>query len=162
MTAKEITLQQMEANFNDANWFVTVKEALNGLTEEQSLENDSSNHNIREIVNHLIFWNERYLKRFKGDELKKLEGENSESFTNEWAETSSMKWNSLTEKLYNVLEEWKSLVTTASEEKLTSLSSKDREDSWYLLLSNINIHNSYHIGQIITLRKQHGNWVSLE
>ena len=70
MTAKEITLQQMEANFNDANWFVTVKEALNGLTEEQSLENDSSNHNIREIVNHLIFWNERYLKRFKGDELK--------------------------------------------------------------------------------------------
>lgn len=162
MTAKEIILQQMAANFDNANWFVTIKEALNKLSEEQSFESDSSNHNIREIVNHLIFWNERYLKRFKGDELRKLDGENSESFTNEWAETSSMNLESLKDKLYVVLNEWKLVITASNEAKLTGPISKDRDESWYSLLSNINIHNSYHIGQIVTLRKQQGNWISTD
>nr|HMS64937.1 DinB family protein [Ignavibacteria bacterium] len=63
-------------------------------------------------------------------------------------------------KLYEVLEEWKVLLTKADEEKLNSSPFKDRDDIWYLILSNINIHNSYHIGQIVTIRKQQGNWVN--
>ena len=160
MTSKEILLQQMEANFDEANWFVTVKEALKGLSEKQSKETDSSNHTIREIVNHLIFWNERYIDRFKGIEPKILDGKNSVSFSDECADTSDLNWDSLTSKLYEVLEEWKVLLTKADEEKLNSSPFKDRDDIWYLILSNINIHNSYHIGQIVTIRKQQGNWVN--
>ena len=30
--------------------------------------------------------------------------------------------------------------------------------SWYEMLTQMTIHNAYHIGQIVHLRKQFGNW----
>lgn len=66
MTTKELFLDQFNACYDEENWFKPLKETLDGLTPEQASWNDgSSNHSILQLVHHLIFWNERYLYRFK-------------------------------------------------------------------------------------------------
>ncbi|MFO7446358.1 MAG: hypothetical protein R6W90_08325, partial [Ignavibacteriaceae bacterium] len=55
--------------------------------------------------------------------------------------------------------EWQSELTSASEEKLLK-TLHGTSDSWASTISQIILHNAYHLGQIVCLRKEHGNWDS--
>lgn len=148
----------MSACFDEESWFVTIEGALKNLDDEQSRLKDNSNHSIREIVNHLIYWNERYLKRFRGAEPGKAAEDNSGTFTDEFADTENMDWKSALKKLYDVFSQMKKFLDEADAEKLNTSPFKGRSENLYILFAHINIHNAYHIGQIVTLRKVHGNW----
>lgn len=154
MDQKTILLRQMAANHNEPNWFVPVERALDGLTEEQANEKSGNSNSIREIVNHLIFWNERYLSRFKGNPaVKKIES-NDETFHSE----NSQDWESAKERLSAVLTNWVKEVNEADDKIFEKSAHEDRFDPWYSVLANVNIHNAYHIGQIVEIRKMNGNW----
>jgi uncharacterized damage-inducible protein DinB len=71
MTAKGILIKQLKACFNETNWFVTAETALDGLTDEQgNWKAANLDNSIREEVNHLSYWNERWLRRFRGEEIE--------------------------------------------------------------------------------------------
>jgi hypothetical protein len=154
MDAKTILLRQMDANHNEPHWFVPIERALDGLTEEQTLTKSGTSNSIREIVNHLIFWNERYLSKFKGMGQGKAIETNDESFDN----LDGDDWDSTKQRLTNVLTDWKTLLHEADDEFLQRSAHTDRHDPWYSAISNLNIHNAYHIGQIIEIRKAQDNW----
>ena len=157
MTQKEILLEQMFACRNQKNWFAPLSDAIAGLTAEQaSWHDESTNHSVWQIVNHLIFWNERWLTRFKGIIPPKLEGDTATTFSAE--DKGDEMWKLSVNKLDEVLSEWEKELKNAEEAKLQNEALKDFGDSWYAVLSQITIHNAYHIGQIVTLRKQHGTW----
>ncbi|MBN6187560.1 hypothetical protein JQN58_11485 [Aneurinibacillus sp. BA2021] len=62
---KEILLAQMRACHREENWFVTLQDAVDGLTAETAgLRSEEAIGSVWQIVNHLTFWNERYLQRF--------------------------------------------------------------------------------------------------
>jgi uncharacterized damage-inducible protein DinB len=48
-----------------------------------------------------------------------------------------------------VLTEWEKVVETADDAKLAK---------WASTIAHIGAHNAYHIGQMIYVRKQAGNW----
>jgi hypothetical protein len=48
----------------------------------------------------------------------------------------------------------------AEESKLLSEPVEGAGGEWFEVLSQIALHNAYHIGQIVHLRKQHGIWDS--
>ncbi|MCM3733660.1 DinB family protein [Fictibacillus nanhaiensis] len=154
MDQKTILLRQMAANHNEPNWFVPVERALDGLTAEQANEKSGDSNSIREIVNHLIFWNERYLGRFKGDSSSKKIESNDETFQSE----NKQDWEEAKKQLFSVLTEWASAVKGADDAVFERSAHQDRHDPWYSVLGNINIHNAYHIGQIVEVRKTNGNW----
>jgi hypothetical protein len=154
MDQKTVLLRQMEANHNEPNWFVPIDRALAGLTEEQALTKAGNSNSIREIVNHLIFWNERYLSKFKEITPAKSIESNDESFD----DLDNEDWETTKQRLHNVLSDWKSLLKEADDEFLQRSAHEDRFDPWYSAIANINIHNAYHIGQIIEIRKTAGNW----
>ena len=151
MTTKELILEQFDACFKDRNWFIPLMQSLEGLSPEQAQWKDGrSDHSIIQLVRHLIFWNERYLMRFIGKPLPPVNiGEEDPTF-----DLNPSDWESELKKLNKVFSEFRTAIENSSEEKLQSPSGKDREDNWFEVLSNINIHNAYHIGQIIFIKKR--------
>ena len=57
-----------------------------------------------------------------------------------------------------IMSEWRGLIEVADESKLTQVVSATNKASWAELLSNINLHNAHHGGQIVLLRKLQGSW----
>src|SRR6266704_57860 len=66
-TLKSILLQGLQETHNQKNWFVSGKEAMEGLTPEQAVWTDGKNHSVGQLVKHIVFWNSRVLAQFKGE-----------------------------------------------------------------------------------------------
>src|SRR6187455_116105 len=102
MTAKEIILEQLHATHNQKNWFVPFNDSVANLTAKDAAWKDSSgNHSVWGIVNHLSFWNSRWLIRLKGKVPPKMEIENSETFTD--GKPDEDAWKSSVNKLDEIL-----------------------------------------------------------
>ncbi|MCB0720924.1 MAG: DinB family protein [Ignavibacteriae bacterium] len=157
ITRKDILLQQMHACFDEETWFVTLKNALDGLTPENAAWKSGGNHSIHEIVNHLIFWNQRYLNRFINVPVEEIK-DNEYTFTNDATGSHVDSWKATVEKVYDVFSEWCTQLDEALDTKLEGIPIKGYPDTWFTVIANINIHNAYHIGQIVTLRKEQGSW----
>ncbi len=143
---KQVLLVQLKATHNQKDWFVPANIAIDGVTLEQAMWQDKSgNHSIGQLTNHLIFWNEQQLAKFKGLKPADFSGNNEETFTgfdkNKWAETIK--------RLDRVLSDLEKVIEGADESKLTA---------WAPTIANISTHNAYHTGQIIYIRKLQGSW----
>lgn len=143
-TLKSILLEQLRTTHNQKDWFVPVNTALEGLTPEQAKWKDrSGNHSVMELANHLIFWDERSLEKFKGAPTPQFSGNNEETFQ------GMESWDATVRKLDSVLTEWEKAVEAADDNKLTK---------WYSTIAHIGAHNAYHTGQIIYIRRLQGSW----
>ncbi len=148
---------QFHACFDEENWFVTFKKAVEGLSPEYAEWKRDGNHSIHELVNHIIFWNQRYLNRFKNVPLSEIK-DNEYTFTNESTGNNIDGWKATVEKAESVFANWISLLKEADDTRLEGEAFPGAGGNWYEYLSNITIHNAYHIGQIVTIRKQQGSW----
>jgi uncharacterized damage-inducible protein DinB len=159
MNIKEILIEQMHSCHDQTGWFVAVNKALLGLTAEQAAWKDgSSNNSIWQLVNHLIFWNENYLNRFKGIPDSEYSGDNDSTFEGEKTSGTQDQWRETVEKLNSVLTRWENEMENADEEKFDQPAKKNEDYSWASYIATINAHIAYHIGQIVTLRKLQGSW----
>lgn len=158
MTTKEFLIEQFTVCYDENGWFVALKNALRNLTAEQAAwKTENLDNSIWEILAHLNFYNERYLKRFKGEKLPPSNLENSETFAGA-GELSEEDWQREVEKFDQVMSEWRSLLESADEEKLAQAVSAENASPWREVISNINTHNAHHGGQIVVLRKLQGSW----
>ena len=143
---KSVLLNQVKTTHNKEDWFVPVNVALKGVTAEQAVWRDGSeNHSIGQLANHLLFWNERQIKVFKGEKLVPFNGNNDETFN---AFTKD-QWTQTLKKLDDILLELEKIIENADEASLKS---------WAETIGNISTHNAYHTGQIIFVRKLQGSW----
>lgn len=143
---KSVLVEQLKTTHDKQNWFVPVSVALDGVTAEQATWQDGSgNHSIGQLANHLLFWNERQLMKFKGQKEASFSGNNEETFN----DFDKSKWEQTVKKLNEVLSELEKLVQSSDEASLKS---------WAETISNISTHNAYHTGQIIFVRKLQGSW----
>ena len=117
-----------------------------GLTPEQATWKDGSgNHSVGQLAYHLVFWNQRELTKFKGDEPSKFSGNNEETFD----KFDAKHWSTIVHQLDEVMTEWEKALETADDKKLAA---------WYSDIAHIGTHNAYHIGQIVFVRKLQGSW----
>ncbi|MFL6594889.1 MAG: DinB family protein [Chthoniobacterales bacterium] len=145
-TLKSVLLEQLRATHDREEWFVPVKIAIEGLTPEQAAwKDESDNHSIVQLVNHLIFWNQQQLAKFKGEKPAAFSGDNKETF----ADLNKATWEASVKQLDEVLSAGEKAIEEADEAKLTK---------WYSTIARISTHNAYHTGQIIYIRKMKGNW----
>lgn len=157
MTTKEVLLKQLSACLDQPNWFVPLSAAIGGLSAKEASCKSGTGNSIWQIVTHLTFWNDRYLTRFKELPLSQTHIANDETFsTNE--SVIEEDWHSAIKALQNVLTEWIKALEECSEEKLHSSAYKEPIESWSSVISNLTIHNAYHIGQIVEIRKMYGLW----
>jgi uncharacterized damage-inducible protein DinB len=145
-TLRGVLLEQLKTTHNAKEWFVPANTAVDGLTAEQASWNDGKgNHSVGQLAAHLVFWNREQLAKFKGEPPAKFSGDNNETFNS----FDAAKWAQTQKDLDAVLSEWEKAVETADEAKLAQ---------WASTIAHIGAHNAYHIGQMIYVRKQAGNW----
>ncbi|SFA95272.1 DinB superfamily protein [Lentibacillus halodurans] len=146
MSLKEVFVSQLRACHDQNTWFVSLNNAIKGVTAEQAAwKNDKSTHSIQEIVHHLAYYNKRYLNRFKG--IQNADGANSIDAT--FHNPEEQTWQSTMVLIDDIMTEWRQSVEESDDKKI---------DDWAGELAHLTLHNTYHIGQIVHIRKQHGIW----
>jgi uncharacterized damage-inducible protein DinB len=152
MNVKEVLIEQFKACYNETNWFVTAETALAGLTSGQAdWKAEHIDNTIREEVAHLSFWNERWLKRLRGETLEDAPA-NDETFRNE------IGWETVKANFFRVMNDWQEALSEMDEAEFGETVSAEHDEPWSSPIANINVHNAYHIGQIVFIRKLQGSW----
>ncbi|MDQ0272293.1 DinB family protein [Cytobacillus purgationiresistens] len=150
MHVKEVLLDQLLANANDTSWYISFQESVEGVTEETAFwKPDDSSHSIAEIVQHLIYWNEVWQKRYKKNHVNAVSRieNNDDSFIL----PKDTPFSALKDQLLKILLDWQDLIT---EEQLESeVNGFPEKTDWWGIISNAATHNAYHIGQIAYVRK---------
>lgn len=148
-----IFTQQLTACLDQSSWFVCLQDALDGLTAEQAAWKTDGTNSIWEIVNHLTYYNRRHYDRFQG----KTVGD-SPSVVNTFAGNDELSWEETVKYCQTILANWRDAIGNMDEEKLNNPAFKNQNYDWYSILSQLTIHNAYHIGQIVHIRKQQKSW----
>ncbi|WP_088043738.1 DinB family protein [Bacillus sp. EAC] len=163
MSKKEFLLDQLAVCRNIESWIKPLSTALEGLKVEDAIwKQNETAHSIVEIVNHLYFYNERWLNRFKGEIPTEVVKRNADTFF-EIKQITEDHWQELVQKIDEGLANWQQIIEESTEEKLHEQIPTFPEGAiWWEALSNLCTHNTYHIGQIIFIRKLQGSWESKE
>jgi uncharacterized damage-inducible protein DinB len=158
MTARQILLDQFAACHDTNGWFVAMDGALSGLTSRQAAwRGDPSGHSVWQILTHVTFWNDRYLRRFRDLPVEQV-GENAATFDAQPPSGNEEAWSAARARFDEVMKEWKKTIAEAHEKKLDGPVGSDSPETWYAKLSHIALHTAHHIGQIVTIRKTQGSW----
>ena len=145
-TLKGVLLEQLHTTHDQKDWFVGANTAVEGMTAEQAKWTDGKgNHSVGQLVNHLVFWDSEELAKFKGEPAVKFDGNNDETFNS----FDSKQWDATVKKLDQVLTDWEKAVEAADDQKVAK---------WASTIAHIGAHNAYHIGQIVSVRKEQGTW----
>lgn len=145
-----------EICYDKEDWFLPVAEAVAGVTADQAHWRPAGErvNTIWETLNHLIFYKERLLKRMTGEETAYPEG-----VTNE----DTFKVESAGQEAWEKTVERSHAVHLAIRERIASFQDGDWDnavpgrqlDTW---LNSLALHDAYHAGQIVQLRKLQGSW----
>ena len=160
MTQTEWLLKAMEMAFQKGQglWAHSLLDALEGLTAEQAAwkPEGQETRSIWEIVNHVIFWKEVVL-RF-------LDGEEAIQAGDDWppvSEVSEEAWAKTVERLRKVHED---LIQRLRERELDLDRKVTLVEGWTApfgeTLFGLIGHDSYHTGQILTLRQLQGHKIA--
>jgi uncharacterized damage-inducible protein DinB len=161
-TCKEFLLTQVRACHNQDGWFAPLNFALRGLTVDLAVQRGrQSSNSILGIVHHLVFYNELYLQRFKQGSVPKTVVSIAMTFEYNDPDEIAEVWDDLRHKLDNLFTQWEEAIITYDEAKLDS-QTPDSDELWWSSLAHLAIHNAYHIGQIVHIRKEQGLWETWE
>ncbi|HUA16661.1 MAG TPA: DinB family protein [Verrucomicrobiae bacterium] len=145
-TLRSILLHELHTTHNQADWFVPINVAVDGLTAEQaSWQPQAGTHSAGQLAYHLLFWNRRMLQQLKGEPQAKYSGNNDETFT----KFDDKQWSDIVKQLDQVMADYEKLVESADDKKLSEIAP---------MVANICEHNAYHVGQIVYVRKLEGAW----
>jgi uncharacterized damage-inducible protein DinB len=141
-----ILLELLKTTHNKKDWFVPGNTAIEGLTAEHAKWTDGSgNHSVGQLTYHLVYWDREQLLKFKGEKPPAFDGNNDETFN----DFDAKKWAETVKQFDEVMTDWEKAVESADDRKLAE---------WAATVEHVATHNAYHIGQIIFVRKLHGNW----
>ncbi|HEX4036479.1 MAG TPA: DinB family protein [Acidobacteriaceae bacterium] len=145
-TLRGILLEQLKTTHDQEEWFVPAKVAVAGLTADQAKWNPGhGGHSVGQLAYHLWYWDSRALDRFNGVKPGPYDGNNNETFS----DFTPAQWDDLVKKLDQVQVDWEKAVAGADDAKLAANAS---------LVEHVAMHNAYHIGQILYVRKLQGVW----
>jgi uncharacterized damage-inducible protein DinB len=155
MSEKSILVAQFTACYDKNGWFVATKNAIANVTAEQAdWKPDGADNSIREIINHLNYYNNAYLQRFKGNEYEYEVAGNDETFDKGEGDS----WEAEATRFDAIMSEWRKQLEKADPSKFDELAPPRNESKWQAVIANINAHNAHHGGQIVLLRKLQGSW----
>lgn len=152
----QIFVEQITVFHSEKGWYPPVHEVVQGLTPEQAKWKGEGQHSIWELLAHLTFWNERWLHRYRQESVENLES-NEATFSVMIAEGEEEEaWRSLIERFDSVMNAWKDELNGCDDAKMDEPLPFDPSCTWWEALSCLTTHNTYHLGQMVTTRKQQG------
>jgi uncharacterized damage-inducible protein DinB len=160
MNKIELLLHGWDSCYEKEDWYPPLTDALKELTAEQANWRPEGVHanTIWENVHHLIFYKERLLKRMTGEESDYPEElTNDDTFA--VGLTSEGDWQETLARLKSVHQGNRDRIAGWEEEEFEHIL-PNRTQSVGRLVNSLIMHDAYHTGQIILIRKLQGSWPS--
>ncbi|PAE23940.1 MULTISPECIES: DinB family protein [Bacillaceae] len=155
-------VEQLDMHWHENEWFASIDQALHEVTAAEAAWRSSGNSNsIWQIVNHLIFWNEDITHRIEGTENPRKAQDNEVTFGNPGDPEDESGWAQTVQRLNDVMNKLKEVIAELDDEKLKAPYAAN-SNSIERLLSNIMMHDTYHVGQIVLLRKLQSSWPGVD
>ncbi|WP_079508786.1 DinB family protein [Mesobacillus jeotgali] len=157
MNLNQLVLHDFLNTHNREDWYPPLTDALDRVTYSEAVWKPSEGkvNCIVEIVSHLLYFQERLLRRLTNSiEQFQEASENDETFLkgNEWSQED---WDSLLKKVYKTNEELQLLIESMTEE---GMQNTFKQITAAEMISGVTRHTAHHIGQIVMLRKMQGSW----
>lgn len=156
MNKIDLLLHQFKITFEREDWFPHLQMALNGVTAEQakwSPEGEAGN-TIWGIVNHLIYYKERFLQLLQGEKPDFSAQNNTATF--DLDESTEEQWQATLQRLQDIHNGFVQYLKTKTEDDFEKPLLKTSNTG--LTIQSILLHDAYHTGQIVLLRKLQGSW----
>ncbi|WP_409288062.1 DinB family protein [Peribacillus sp. SCS-37] len=153
-------LEQLDMHCIENEWFASINQALDGVSAAEAVWTSPGSNSIWQIVNHLIFWNEDVLHRIKGTKNPYKPETNEETFGEPRDPEDENGWHQTVQSFNEVMNNLRTVIADLDDEKLKAPYAPGRY-SIERLLSNIMMHDTYHLGQIVQLRKLQSSWNGL-
>ncbi len=126
---------------------------LTGLSAEEACRKITGlPYTIAQIVFHLHYWQQRQIHMTHGEDLPLPEG--FEFGVTDFAPVEPHEWDGLREEF---LESFEELLQAAERPELMQREPKPGRNV-ACLMANHALHNAYHLGQVVLLRRLMGNW----
>ncbi|PGS48849.1 DinB family protein [Bacillus sp. AFS041924] len=156
MSKKEILQNGVKQVFYEEEWYPPISDAIKNLTAAQACwkpEGTSSN-TIWENVNHLLIFKERLLSRLHQDNTFVAPRNNDETFV-QGGPNDDDAWQQTVKRTLQVHDALQSSLASIQEAELDQAIPSLPVWQQYL---NILLHDAYHTGQIVQIRKLQGSW----
>ncbi len=154
MDNRSVLLQFWKLAAEKEGWYPPYADALKDVNVE--LANwrapGIASNTIWETVTHINFYKERLLKRLKGEKDLSL-GTNDDTFR--VTGNSEADWQAEVEKLFSIHSELFAALSKLNDADLDKALPKEAAGAQFM---NLIVHDAYHTGQIILLRKLKGEW----
>lgn len=157
MNRMEILQKEWEKTYMTEGWYPPLKPVLAGLTASQASWRPTgvAANTIWEHLQHLLYYNERFLERLKGGNPADLASTNDDTFTVPFTDDDEAAWQETVKRAEAVYEGLREVLSSKSdldfEQPIANSHLGDR-------LLNLIIHIAYHTGQIVQIRKLQGSW----
>jgi uncharacterized damage-inducible protein DinB len=155
MEKKELLMNAWDNAYDKEGWYTPLKDALRELSPEEATWKSPgrSSHSIWELINHLLFYKERFLTYLKGNEFNSPIQSNDETFL--ILNTAPAYWEAVVHQLKAVHHEIRNKISILTDEELKRALPESAVD---IQLMDLIVHDAYHTGQIIFIRKLYGSW----
>jgi uncharacterized damage-inducible protein DinB len=132
--------------------FTPFGRALDGLSGEDAVRRpEGSPHSVADVLAHMVFWQERFLRIVDGEEPSPVP-----HAEDGWPATSAEEWPDLVRRYLAGLERFRAIAQDGAELRRPLV--KGRERSVGGALASYYLHDAHHLGQVILLRRMVGAW----
>jgi hypothetical protein len=148
----DLLLNVLDSTYEKESWYAPLKHAIEGITAEQATWRPAgeATKTIWENVNHLIYYKERLVSNMQGIEwTNNLDGDQTFSLTEQ--SNDDTEWEKVVKRAEDVYNNLRQLLIKTPAKEIEQLEGK---------LLDIFLHDAYHTGQIIQIRKMQGSWPS--
>ncbi|RUT30468.1 DinB family protein [Paenibacillus zeisoli] len=148
-------LLQLDAIWYQDEWFTTVTRALDGVTAKEAAWKPSGELNsIWQLVNHMNFYNEQILQRLTNQPQHEASN-NTSTFGSPGETDNETGWQEVKERAFTVIAEIRKVIASLTDEDLDT---QVNETTLGHTLSTWVMHDGFHTGQIVLIRKLQGSW----
>lgn len=139
-------------------WFADATKALAGVTAAQAAWVPGPGMNsIWQLVNHLTFWTQFVTRRLAGELPTGRHIDNDTTFGDPGNPADAEGWTLAVQRLHEAYGELGSVLALQADADLERpLNSRQTRAS--AMTSGVVMHDAYHLGQIVVLRKLQGSW----
>lgn len=157
MNRMELLVHEWECTYDKEDWYPPLKHALDGVTVAQASwrpEGEAAN-TIWENLSHLLYFKERLLHRLSGTDFPSTAETNDDTFQPSGAPDDEAAWQAAVQRMEEVHrgihEKLRSLSDDAFDQPLPTISIGQS-------VMSIILHDAFHTGQIVQIRKLQGSW----
>ena len=167
----DIFRMEYDFSWDTETWFLPLESALEGLNStDASWQPPGGGNTIWQTVNHLNYYNALLVRQINGTTPRNKASNNKATF-GDIGEPDSEKWKAvLAENTFRDIgepadsEKWKAvlaetrLIFEKLRKSLEQVNDSQLDEELVGGLARQILHNVYHIGQIVLIRKQQGTW----